>query len=100
MCAPGAIAWTASTSSVSSPYQPDASHWFAPSSLCGRYSFWLNCDAMNGCAGSLRAAYVDASEKMFGDAYESMIATVADAPVWPAATVDAMPYAERSCAGL
>src|SRR6516164_6641656 len=90
MCAPGAIACTASTSRVSSPYQPSWSH-FLPFRPC---SLWLsgmiaceNCPGDSGCDGSLIDAYVDASWKMVGDAKASMIATVADFPVVLPSTV-------------
>src|SRR4051812_31134960 len=59
-----------------------------------------NCAAVSGWVGSCRRAYSDASARIVGDANASITATVADAPAWPAATVDEMPYAARSWGGV
>jgi hypothetical protein len=65
MFAPGAVAWTASTSSVCSPNQSLASHaltWLKP--FVGSSE---NCDELSGLLGSLSAANVWASENSVGD---------------------------------
>ncbi len=47
MLAPGAVACTASTSSVSSPYQPPAVP-HTSLSLNVRERVWLNCELLSG----------------------------------------------------
>ena len=85
----GATACTASTSRVSSPYQPAAPHSSVRVYWVG--STWLNCPPPYA-ASPCFAAYVAASAAMVGEAYASVIATVTPLPVARPA-----PYAARSC---
>src|SRR3954470_3652628 len=96
MFAPGAIEWTASTSRVSSPHQPCGS--------CLTFSARLYVPGATTCenwlalnVGIWRAIeYVLASDRIVGDAYASMIATV-----WPEPSpAPFRPYAPRSCGAV
>src|SRR5215471_9420172 len=96
MFAAGAMPCTASTSRVSSPYQPCGSCFL----FCGRWSVpgaitCVNCELL--IVG--RPRLIDhwfASWRIVGDAYASMIATV-----WPAPSYAfEMPYAPLICAGV
>src|SRR3954467_3420095 len=97
MSPPGAIVWTASMSSVSSPYQPCGS--------CGADSGCLKVPGATTCVncpgrrvGSpWRVEYSLTSLAMVGDAYASMTATVWPEPSKPEPVT---PYAPRSCAGV
>src|SRR6266516_7456349 len=93
MFAAGAMPCTASTSSVSSPYQPCGSCEL----FCGLLKIpggttWVNCEPF--IVG--RPRLIDhwlASCRMVGDAYASMMATVCPAPSYPE-----IPYAPLICA--
>ena len=100
MFAPGAIACTASTSSVSSPYQPCGSctgpffGFFAPDTGRPNVPGATTCENcppfMVGWPCSV--AYWLASAAMVGEAYASMIATVCPLPSLPAAMAPLTPY--------
>src|SRR5215475_9430255 len=98
MFAPGAIECTASTSSVSSPYQPcgscttffllpapDSGWWYVPGATT-----WLNWPPFM-VGWPCFDAYVFASVAIVGDAYASMIATVWPLPLLPDAIALDMP---------
>src|SRR3954447_18941018 len=89
--------WTASMSSVSSPYQPLAS-W---AGLFGRLKVPgdATCEKLEpfSCGSPLSREYRLTSSTIVGDAYASMTATVWPAPVRPE---PATPYAPRSCSGV
>ena len=91
--APGAMVWTASTSRVSSPYQPCGS-WrgFSGRRYVPGETTCVNWPAVH--AGSpWFAKYVVVSVTMVGDAYASIIATVTPRPSVPLAIALATPYA-------
>ena len=82
--ASGAWPCTDSTSRVSSPYQPAASHLLAAVSVKvdGRYCWY--CPARNGLSPTAVANWF-ASLSMVGEAYASTMATVWPLPVIPEA---------------
>src|SRR5450755_2705473 len=94
MWAPGAVACTASTSRVCSPYQPLGPHRSARLNLGASTS--LNWELASGLLGSLIEAYVCASESSVGAAYASTIATVTPEPSGPPFRL----YALRNCDGV
>ena len=65
--ASGAMPCTDSTSRVSSPYQPAASHSFGPASVYGPALYCLNCPAANGWSPTTVANWL-ASALIVGDA--------------------------------
>ena len=65
--ASGAMPCTDSTSRVSSPYQPCASHWLAPASVYGPALYCLNWPGPNGWSPTTVANWL-ASFLMVGDA--------------------------------
>ena len=86
MFAPGAMPCTASTSSVSSSFQPAS----PPHSSCrsnGVKSVSVYWPAAN-CGSPFWAASALVSATIVGDAYASMIATVTPLPLSPCATAD------------
>ncbi len=65
--ASGASPCTDSTSRVSSPYQPGASHWFGPASVYGPALNCLYWPGLNGWS-PVAVAYWLASDRMVGEA--------------------------------
>src|SRR3954468_845361 len=101
MFAPGAIACTASTSRVSSPYQPCGSQGLLAGTLKMPFGtiwrYWLD---FNTWVGSLRFEYSIASCRIVGAANASVIPTVTPRPSIPRATSPTNPYAVRSIGGV
>src|SRR5579875_1690638 len=94
--ASGASPCACSTSSVSSPYQPGASHSSAAVSVkvLGRYCWYW--PGRNGLSPPTLENWL-ASVGMVGEAYASTIATVCPLPVIPD---ELIPYAPRTWLGV